>query len=214
MIRGVIFDLDGVLVSTDEYHYRSWLKIAEEEKIAFDREFNHKFRGVARMKCVELLLASSGRPYKPEQHLEIAERKNRYFNDLLENVTPDLLLPGSMETLTELRQRGVKTAVASNSRNAVKIIERIGIQSLLDAIVDGYDIKNSKPDPEVFLLAAQRIGLKPSECIVIEDAVAGIDAATRAGMRSVGIGTADYLTNAEILVKNLSEISVDRLLAL
>jgi len=215
MTKGIIFDLDGVLVSTDEYHYLSWVKISEDEEFAFfDRAFNHKFRGVGRAKCVEIITAASGKTYTAGQKMEIAERKNRYFMELLREVTPAMLLPGSLAMLQELKRRGIRTAVASNSRNARFIIEHTGIESLLDAIVDGHEIENSKPDPEVFLLAAQKIELQPTECLVVEDAVAGIEAATCAGMKSLGIGTPDYLTNASMIVKNLGEISVDELLAL
>ncbi|MCX6137127.1 MAG: HAD hydrolase-like protein, partial [Ignavibacteriales bacterium] len=160
MIKGIIFDLDGVLVSTDEYHYLSWVQLSNDEGFTFfDREFNHKFRGVGRAQCVEIITAASGKSYSAGQKTEIAERKNRYFMELLQEVTPAMLLPGSLQTLQELKHRGFKTAVASNSRNARFIIERTGIESLLDAIADGYEIENSKPDPEVFLLAAKKIGL-------------------------------------------------------
>lgn len=215
MIRGVIFDLDGVLVSTDEYHFRSWVRLCKEEGFTFfDREFNHKFRGVGRQQCVHLLLTAAGEAYTPDRQREIAERKNRYFAESLETVTPDCLLPGSLAMLNRLRERGIRIAVASNSRNAKPIIEKIRIGRLLDAVVDGYDITNSKPDPEVFLLAAERLALPPDECLVVEDAVAGIVAADRAGMRSLGVGTPDMLPNAATLVRDLSEISPDRLLAL
>jgi beta-phosphoglucomutase len=215
MIRGVIFDLDGVLVSTDEYHYRSWVRLCNEEGFTFfDREFNHQFRGVGRMQCVHILLTAAGEHYTPARQKEVAERKNRYFAESLETVTPECLLPGSLEMLNGLRDRGIKIAVASNSRNAKPIIEKTRINELLDVIVDGYDITNSKPDPEVFLLAAKRLALSPAECLVVEDAVAGIVAANRAGMRSLGIGTPDMLPNAKAIARDLSEITPDEVLAL
>lgn len=215
MIRAVIFDLDGVLVSTDEYHFRSWVRLCKEEGFEFfDREFNHRFRGVGRMQCVHLLLTAAGEDYTPERQREIAERKNRYFAESLETVTPECLLPGSVAMLKGLRERVVRIAVASNSRNAKPIIEKTRIGGLLDVVVDGYDITNSKPDPEAFLLAARRLAFPPAECLVVEDAVAGIVAANRAGMRSLGVGTPEMLPNATTLVRDLSEITVDRLLAL
>jgi beta-phosphoglucomutase len=153
MIKAVLFDLDGVLVSTDEYHYRSWLKLSKEEGFDFfDHEFNHQFRGVARIKCVEILTRASGRIYTPEQKEEIADRKNRYFAESLSSVTPNELLPGALAALQELKRRGVKIAVASNSRNARPIIRQVGIGQFLDAIVDGHEIENSKPDPKYFFL--------------------------------------------------------------
>ena len=212
-INAVLFDLDGVLVSTDEFHYRSWKRLCDEEGFTFfDHEFNHQFRGVARMECVELLTKASGKAFTVTQKTEIAERKNRYFIESLAAVTPDQLLPGSLATLKDLRKRGVKTAVASNSRNAQTIIDRVGIGHLLDAVVDGYQIQNSKPDPEVFLLAARLVSVPPVECLVVEDAVAGIEAAQRAGMKHIGIGTRDRLPNAEVVITDLSAITVDDLL--
>ena len=132
----------------------------------------------------------------------------------LEGVTPECLLPGSLDMLHALRKRGIRTAVASNSRNAKPIIDKTRIGGLLDVIVDGYDITNSKPDPEAFLLAAERLALPPAECLVVEDAVAGIIAANRAGMPSLGVGTPDMLPNATTIVRDLSEITPDQLLAL
>jgi len=215
MIRAVLFDLDGVLVSTDEYHFRSWQKISAEEGFDFfDHEFNHKFRGVARMECVEIITKASGKTYTPEQKQELAERKNRYFAESLAAVTTEVLLPGALAVLKELKNRGIKTAVASNSRNAMTIIRQVKIEHLLDAIIDGHQIENSKPDPEVFLLAAKKVGVSPAHCLVVEDAVAGIESARRAGMKALGIGTKDRLPNADIVLPNLAAISIDELLKL
>ena len=215
MIQAVLFDLDGVLVSTDEYHYRSWKKLSAEEGFNFfDHEFNHKFRGVARMECVEIITKASGKNYTPEQKQELADRKNRYFAESLASVTTEVLLPGALSVLHELRNRGIKTAVASNSRNAITIIKQVRIDHLLDAVIDGHQIENSKPDPEVFLLASKKVGIPPAQCLVIEDAVAGIESARRAGMKALGIGTKDRLPNADTVIPNLSAISVDELLNL
>ena len=213
MTKAVLFDLDGVLVSTDEYHYFSWKKLSEEEGFGFfDHTFNHKFRGVARMECVEIITKASGKHYTPEQKQELAERKNRYFVESLSTVTTEVLLPGALSTLKELRKRGIKVAVASNSRNAKTIINQSHIKELLDTIVDGFDITNSKPDPEVFLLAAKNVEIPPSQCLVVEDAVTGIESARRAGMKALGIGTKERLPNADIVIPNLAAISVDELL--
>ncbi|MBN2544448.1 MAG: beta-phosphoglucomutase [Spirochaetes bacterium] len=215
MTKAVLFDLDGVLVSTDEYHYHAWVKIADEEGFDFfDHKFNDKFRGVGRLECVEILTRASGRSYTAEEKLAIAERKNRYFAESLSAVTSKELLPGAFDALQELKKRKIKVAVASNSRNARTIILQTKIENLLDTIVDGYEIKNSKPDPECFLLAAKNLGIAPANCIVIEDAVAGIEAAKRAGMKSLGIGTPDRIPNADIVIPDLSAISIDRLLNL
>lgn len=214
MIKGIIFDLDGVLVSTDEYHFRSWQKISAEEGIYFTWEMNNNFRGVGRMECVDILLATTNKKYTQEEKNLIAIRKNKYFAESLDLLDESAILPGTIETLDNLRERGIKIGVGSNSRNAKAIINKLNLQDKLDVISDGFDIKNSKPDPEVFLLTAERLGLKSEECIVVEDAVAGIEAAHAAGMKALGIGTADRLTKAEKVVKNLSEITIDELLSI
>jgi beta-phosphoglucomutase len=215
MIKAVLFDLDGVLVSTDEYHYHSWKKLSDEEGFNFfDHEFNHKFRGVARKECVEIITKASGKIYTPDQKQELADRKNRYFIESLSDVSAEALLPGALSVLQDLKNRGIKCAVASNSRNALTIIKRVHIEHLLDAIVDGHQIENSKPDPEVFLLAAKKVDIPPAFCLVVEDAVAGIESARRAGMKALGIGSRDRLPNAALVVPDLSAISVDALLSL
>jgi len=212
MIKGIIFDLDGVLVTTDEYHFRSWQKISAEEGIYFTWEMNNNFRGVGRMECVDILVSKSNKKYTQEEKNNIAIRKNNYFAESLQNLEASVIMPGTLNILIALRNRGIKIGVGSNSRNARSIIEKLNMQDMFDVITDGFDIKNSKPDPEVFLLTAKRLGLENNECIVVEDAVAGIEAAHAAGMRALGIGTADRLTKAEKVVKNLSEITVDELL--
>ena len=215
MIKAVLFDLDGVLVSTDEYHYHSWKKLSADEGFDFfDHEFNHKFRGVARMECVEIITKASGKHYTAEQKQELADRKNRYFTESLLKVTTEVLLPGVLAILHELKNRGIKIAVASNSRNALTIIKQVKIEHLLDALVDGHQIENSKPDPEVFLLAAKKVCVPPAHCLVVEDAVAGIESARRAGMKALGIGTKERLPNAPVVIPDLSAISVDELLKL
>ncbi len=214
MNKGIIFDLDGVLVTTDEYHYKSWVKISEEEGIHFTWEMNNNFRGVGRMECVDILLAHSKKVYTQEDKAEIARRKNEYFAKSLEDVDDSVIMPGTVERLKELREKGIKIGVGSNSRNAKTIINKVKLDCYIDVISDGYDIKNSKPDPEVFLLTAERLGLKNYECLVVEDAVAGVEAAHAAGMKALGIGTSDRLTKAEKVIKNLSEITTDEMINL
>ena len=190
-IKGVIFDLDGVLVSTDEFHYKGWAKLAEDEGIPFTREDNHRQRGVSRMKSLEVILEKSDKVYTDEQKLEMASRKNNYYVEYLQNLTPKDTLTGAREILEALRKAGIKLAVGSSSRNTPMIMDKVDICEFFDAVADGNDITNSKPHPEVFLLAAERLGLKPEECVVIEDAEAGVEAAKRAGMRVVGVGPAE-----------------------
>lgn len=212
MIRAVIFDLDGVLVTTDEMHYRAWKRLADEHDIPFDRTTNSRLRGVSRMESLEIMLERAERSYTPEQKLEMATQKNNWYRDLLADLTPDDVLSGAREMLVELRNRGIAFAIGSSSRNAPVIIERVGLGDLIDAVVDGNHIKASKPDPEVFLLAAKALGVKQEECVVVEDAAAGIEAARRAGMAVFGIGAPGSLPGVADMALNLSEVTVERLL--
>jgi beta-phosphoglucomutase len=212
MIRGVIFDLDGVLVTTDELHYRAWKELADAEGIYFDRRINDRLRGVSRMESLGILLERSPRAYSEEEKAALAERKNARYRELLQSLTPADVLPGVREVLGGLRTRGVRTAVASSSRNAAAILERTGLAGAFDAAVDGNDIRHSKPHPEVFLLAAGRLGLAPAECLVVEDAMAGIEAGRRAGMAVFGIGTPETLPGIRNLATDLAHVTVDELL--
>ncbi len=212
MIRGVIFDLDGVLVTTDELHFQSWQQLAAAEGIPFDRATNERLRGISRMESLEIVLERSPRKYTPEEKLALAERKNHHYRELLGRLTPANLLPGALATVHELRRRGLKTAVGSSSKNTSLILERLELWPLFDAVVDGNQIRRSKPDPEVFLLAAQRLGLRPAECLVVEDALAGVESARRAGMAVFGIGTPTTLPGVRPLAPDLAHVTVDALL--
>ena len=188
-MKAVIFDLDGVLVSTDELHYLAWDRLANDLGITgFTKKDNERQRGVSRMESLEVVLEKSDKKYNDEEKLELAERKNDYFKESLKTLTPDDLLPGSKETLLLLRERDIKTAVGSASKNALEILDRIGIMPLLDEISSGLDVTKSKPDPEVFLVAAKKLNLPPEECLVVEDAAAGIEAANRGGFPSLAVG--------------------------
>jgi beta-phosphoglucomutase len=157
--------LDGVLVSTDEFHYLGWAKLAEDEGTPFTREDNHRQCGVSRMESLEVLLENSDKAYTDDQKQEMAARKNNYYVEFLQDLTPDDALPGAREILADLREAGLKLAVGSSSRNTPLIVEKVDICGLFDAVADGNDLTNSKPDPEVFLLAAERLGLKPEACV-------------------------------------------------
>ena len=188
--QNVIFDLDGVLVSTDEYHYQAWKRIADEEHIPFDRETNNKLRGISRMASLEIILQKAGRTYSQEEKEALAAKKNTYYRESLKNLQAEDTLPGVRETLASLRKQGVKIAVGSSSRNTMTILAQLGMTDAFDAIADGTEITHSKPDPEVFLLAAEKIGAALSDCLVVEDAKAGIEAGHRGGMKTAGIGEA------------------------
>jgi len=214
MITGVLFDLDGVLVTTDELHYQGWKRVADEEGIYFDREINHRLRGVSRMESLEILLEQATRVFTPVEKQAMAERKNGYYRALLATLTPADVLPGAVEMLAALRARGIKTAIGSSSKNAPLILERVGMTDAVEVVVDGNQITHSKPDPEVFLLAAERLGLPPAACLVVEDAAAGIEAGRRAGMAVLGIGTPATLPGVVSLVAGLADITPDELLAI
>ena len=211
-IGGIIFDLDGVLLATDELHYQSWQELADAEGIPFDRTINQRLRGVSRMRSLEIILERSSRPYNTTEKEALAERKNDRYRQLLETLTHDDLAPGAIELLTELRRRDAKVAVASSSRNTRLILQRLGITALFDAIVDGNDILASKPAPDVFLQCAERLGVPPEACIVVEDAAAGIEAARRAGMAVIGIGPPASLPGAALIHATLADLTADDLL--
>jgi beta-phosphoglucomutase len=179
--RAVIFDLDGVLVTTDDYHYRAWKRMADEEGIPFDRTVNERLRGVSRMECLAIILENSPRRYSDEEKRSLAERKNDYYRESLQALSPADILPGAVPMLEELKRRGIAVAVGSSSKNARFILEKTGLAPRFDAIADGNDIQRSKPDPEVFLTAAKKLGIPPVACVVVEDAEAGLEAAIAAG---------------------------------
>jgi beta-phosphoglucomutase len=210
--KAVIFDLDGVIVSTDEYHYQSWKKMANEEGIYFDRKINENLRGVSRMESLEIILERASKPYTSKEKTALAQRKNEYYKILLNQLTPAEILPGVMPVLEQLKRQGIKIAVGSSSKNTPVILEKIGLDHYFDAVADGNQIKNSKPDPEVFLLAAAQLQIRPEECVVIEDAVAGIDAALAGKMKAVAVGAAAGYAKAHVGFKDLTEISVAELL--
>lgn len=189
MIKGVIFDLDGVLVSTDEMHYQAWKRLAQELHITgFTREDNRRQRGVSRMASLEIVLEKADRTYSEEEKIELAERKNGYYLELLEEMDESSVLENVKDVLEKLKNGGLLLAVGSASKNAPVILEKTGLMPYFDKISCGLDTTKSKPDPEVFLVAAKKLGLPPEECLVVEDSAAGIEAAAAGGMKSFGVG--------------------------
>lgn len=190
MIRGVIFDLDGVLVHTDELHYRAWKALAGRLGLPFTREQGDRCRGISRMGSLEILLEGSGRTYTDQEKLRMAEEKNDSYRAQLRQLAPSDVPEGTAETLEELRRRGYRLALASSSKNAGLILARTGLDALLDQVVDGNQITRSKPDPEVFLRAARLLELPPADCAGVDDALAGVESARAAGMTAAAIGPA------------------------
>lgn len=212
-LRAVIFDLDGVLVSTDGLHYQGWKRLADEEGIPFDETINHRLRGVSRMESLEILLERSKRSYSLEEKDALAGRKNRYYRDLLDSLAPGDVLPGALELCCGLRERGIKLAIASSSRNSPLILEKTGLAKWFDATADGNDIRRSKPDPEVFLLAASRLGVAPENCLVVEDAASGVEGAVNGGFRCLAVGAAHEHPGAAWSAPSLAGICADSLLS-
>ncbi|MEH2387474.1 MAG: beta-phosphoglucomutase [Nostoc sp.] len=203
-IKGFIFDLDGVLTDTAELHYLAWKKLADEEGIPFNREANDALRGVSRRASLMLILGD--RPYSEAQIQEMMERKNRYYVELMQNMTAKDLLPGAIAFLDELRQAGIKIGIGSGSKNARTVIERLGIGDKVDAIADGYSVEQPKPAPDLFLYAAKQLGIQPEESVVVEDAAAGVDAALAAGMWAVGLGPVERVGAANVVLPSLEGI--------
>jgi len=199
-----IFDLDGVLVDTAEFHFLAWKKIADEIGVPFDRKKNERLRGVPRMQSLEIIVEDIAP--KPANMDDLARRKNDLYVEMIQQVGPKDLLPGVKVMLETLKRHGVRTSLGSSSKNAGAVICLLGIEPLLDAIVDGFGFEHAKPAPDVFLNAAKLLGADPSECVVVEDAQAGIEAAKAAGMFAVGISRDEPLEGADIVVETPAEI--------
>lgn len=214
-IHAVIFDLDGVIVSTDESHYRAWRALADRLGIPFTRTDNERLRGVSRMQSLEIVLERwTGPPFGGEEMRNMAAEKNEIYRESLSSLSRADILPGVETTLETLKHRGVRIAIGSSSRNAAAILRAIGLDSRFDTVVDGTHIERSKPDPEVFVLAASRLGIPPARCLVVEDADAGIEAAGRAGMAVLAVGPAQGNPQATVSAPDLASIDVDKLLHL
>ena len=207
MIKAVLFDLDGVIVSTDGCHYRAWKRMADEEGIYFDEKINDRLRGVSRMASLEIVLERASRSYTDDEKAALAARKNDYYRDLIRELTPSDILPGAMENLNELKENGILVAVGSSSKNTPLILRRIGLDAFFDAVSDGNNISRSKPDPEVFLKAAEMLGTDPADCLVVEDADAGIEAGRRGGMKTLSVKGA---VGADYFAPDLSDYSIFR----
>ena len=189
-IKGIIFDLDGVIVSTDKQHYLGWKALSDRLGIHFDEVINNRFRGVSRMACMDILEEIGGKHYTDEEKVTYATWKNDYYRELLGQMSASDLSGEVKSTLDILRSKGLKLAIGSSSKNAKFILRQIGLGDYFDAISDGTNIVRSKPDPEVFLKAAEYLDLRPEECLVVEDAVAGVDAARNGGMKAAAVGDA------------------------
>jgi beta-phosphoglucomutase len=208
MVKAYLFDLDGVLVDTAKYHFIAWKKLADELNIPFTHDDNEKLKGVSRMDSLDIILKLGGRSLSTQEKNELADRKNKWFVDFVNGMSPSEIFPGVKELLAELKKRGLKVGLASSSKNAPAVLQLLGITSLFDAIVDGSMVTNAKPDPELFLLASEKLNTPPSECVVFEDAEAGVEAARRAGMKCVGVGSVSILHQADFIVKQVADFKL------
>lgn len=189
-IKGIIFDLDGVICFTDRYHYQAWKQMADEIGIYFDEKINNRLRGISRLESLDIILEKSEKSYTAEEKHKLAEYKNEIYKKLLISMSPADLSNEVRDTLNELRRRGYKLAIGSSSKNTGLILHQIGLEGYFDAVSDGTNISRSKPDPEVFLKAAEMLEMEPEDCLVVEDALAGIQAAAAGHFQSAGIGEA------------------------
>lgn len=206
-----IFDLDGVITDTAEFHFKAWKRLADEEGIPFNRETNEDLRGVSRRKSLEIIL--NGRAASEESIEEMMARKNSYYQDFIARITSDDMLPGAKEILEELKEKGYKLAVASASKNAKPVIENLDISDIFDTISDGYSVKNTKPAPDLFLHTAEKMGVEPIMCAVFEDAEAGIEAALEAGMTAIGIGPEERVGKAHFRYDEVKDVDLNEILS-
>ena len=207
MIKGLIFDLDGVIVDTAKYHYLAWKRLADELGLRFSIQDNELLKGVSRTRSFEIILELNGTEMRTEDIERFCTQKNRYYVDYISRITSDEILPGVEAFLADAKKGGFRTALGSASKNAGLILERTGIGAYFDAVVDGTKVSLAKPNPEVFLKGAEALSLKPSECIVFEDAVAGIVAAHNGGMKAVGVGNSELMNLCDCYISSFNDLS-------
>lgn len=211
-IKAFLFDLDGVIVDTAIYHYQAWKRLANELGFDISEEFNERLKGVSRTESLDIILAHGGLTLPDEKKAELAAQKNQWYLELVSRMTSDDILPGVANFFAQVRKANLLTALGSVSKNAPLILERIGMTDAFDAIIDGTKITKGKPDPEVFTKGAAELGVSPSECVVFEDAVAGVEAGKRGKMFVVGIGSPDVLTQADLVAPSLEFLTVEQVL--
>jgi beta-phosphoglucomutase len=211
-IQACIFDLDGVIVDTAVYHFKAWKRLANNIGFDFTEHQNEQLKGVSRMASLDLILGWGNITDKTEaEKLELANRKNEWYTEMINQMTPAEILPGAREFVQSCRDAGIKTAIGSASKNTPTILAKLELLSLFDAVIDGNSVTNPKPDPEVFLKGAEVLHVVPSACVVFEDAIAGVEAAVNGGMKAVGVGSPELLKEANIVVSGLDKITLEML---
>jgi beta-phosphoglucomutase len=207
--RACIFDLDGVIVDTAHYHFLAWKRLAKELGINLTEADNERLKGVSRMQSLEIILSLGDKKLSGKEKVELADRKNAWFVEYIEKMKPEEIFPGVKALVERMRNASLKIGLASSSKNALRVVELLGISKLFDAIVDGTMITHSKPDPEIFLLAAERLNIDPRYCVVFEDAEAGVEAALRAGMKCVGVGSLEQLNKAGQVLRRTADFKME-----
>lgn len=210
-IKAAIFDLDGVIVDTAKYHYLAWKKLAEEMGFEFTLKDNEKLKGVSRMKSLEILLQVGGVQLSDKEKQAAAEKKNKWYVEYISKLDKTSILPGVEKFLQDLKSHEIKIALGSASKNSMIILNNLELVHYFDAIVDGNRVSKAKPDPEVFLLASQELQCKPEECVVFEDAEAGIEAALSGNMKAIGVGSADVLSKAHKVIPDFKNAEIELL---
>jgi beta-phosphoglucomutase len=211
VIKACIFDLDGVIVDTAKYHFLAWKRLADQLHIPFTEKDNERLKGVSRYESLDIILELGNLKLDQRHKDEFASLKNKWYIDYIRRMTPEEILPGSLEFINELKKAEIKVAVGSASKNTPMILKRVGIDKLFDAVADGNVVSKAKPDPEVFITASKMLRIEPKYCIVFEDAIAGVRAAINAGMMCVGIGSVKILTEAHLVISGLEKISLKEL---
>ncbi len=214
-LEAIIFDLDGVITDTAEYHFLAWKALAEEIGMKIDRDFNHRLKGVGRMESLDLILSHGGKQgeFSSDEKERLAKKKNEHYKQLIRRLTPRDILPGIESFLKEIKQQGIKIGLASSSKNALTVLDALQLTSRFDAIVDANKIVRGKPDPEIFLTAARMLSVPPQHCVGIEDAVSGVKAINGAAMFSVGVGDDQVLHEADYVVSDTSELDLQSVMS-
>ncbi|OEK04805.1 beta-phosphoglucomutase [Roseivirga misakiensis] len=212
--KACIFDLDGVIVDTVPAHYTAWKAMADEVGVAFDEKENENLKGVSRFDSMKHILSLGNIEKTDEEIQAFTEKKNAIYVDIISSMTPADILPGVVEFIDKLKANGIAIAIGSASKNTPTILKCVGLEKVFKVIVDGNQITNSKPDPEVFLKGAAQLGVEPKECVVLEDAISGVKAAKSGGMKCIGVGHPDVLSEADIVVNDLTNVDIDFLKAL
>ncbi|MBZ9687695.1 beta-phosphoglucomutase [Clostridium estertheticum] len=210
-IKAVIFDLDGVLVDTAKYHYLAWKRLAQELNIEFSLQDNERLKGVSRMQSLNIILEIGNITLDNNIKIELAQKKNIWYVEYISNLTPKDILPGVIGFLESIKADSIKVALGSASKNSMLILDKLNLTNYFDAIIDGTKVSKAKPDPEVFLKGAEALKVLPSECIVFEDAEAGVEAAINAGMYCIGIGSENILKKAHLVVSGFTDMTFDKL---